>query len=524
VVAENGAVLYRPATQEITLLESPPPAEFLHLLQSRGVAPLSTGRVIVATRQPYENVVLEVIRDLGLELQVIFNKGAVMVLPAGVNKASGLSAALREMRLSAHNVIGVGDAENDHAFLGLCECAVAVAGALRTVRERADLVTSGDNGAGVVELMNELVESDFHTHEPRLTRHHILLGTREDGEAVQVHPFGVNLLLAGTSGSGKSTLATGFLERLTERGYQVCIIDPEGDYEHMEAAVVVGDDTHAPSLAEVLRLLEDPAHNVVVNLLGLSLEDRPAFFVSLLSRLQELRLQTGRPHWMVLDEAHHLLPVSWHPARQVLTQDLTGMLLITVHPDQVAPAVLTLIHQVIAIGESPIAVLRSFSAVLGQPPPALAPLALNPGEALRWTRQPEQGVQQFRITPNRADRVRHRRKYAQGELGEDKSFYFRGPQGQLNLRAQNLMLFIQLAEGVDDATWTYHLWRGDYSRWFREAIKDEGLAASVIDIEQQAALSPPESRMLVKAAILQRYTLPAASPLPSLHRDITPGA
>jgi hydroxymethylpyrimidine pyrophosphatase-like HAD family hydrolase len=524
VVAENGAVLYRPATQEITLLESPPPAEFLHLLQARGVAPLSTGRVIVATRQPYENVVLDVIRDLGLELQVIFNKGAVMILPAGVNKATGLRAALQEMRLSAHNVVGVGDAENDHAFLGLCECAVAVAGALRTVKERADVVLPSDNGVGVVELIDELVENDFRMHEPQLTRHHILLGTREGGEEVQLSPSGVNLLLAGTSGSGKSTLATGFLERLAERGYQLCIIDPEGDYENMEAAVVVGDNTRPPSIAEVLRLLENPAHNVVVNLLGLPLEDRPTFFVSLLSRLQELRMQTGRPHWMVLDEAHHLLPASWNPVRQVLTQDLTGMLLITVHPDQVAPAVLTMMHLVIAIGESPAATLRSFSAVLGQHPPALAPRSLKPGEALLWARQPEQGVQQFRIMPSRTDRIRHRRKYAQGELGEDKSFYFRGPQGQLNLRAQNLMLFMQLAEGVDDATWTYHLWRGDYSRWFREAIKDEDLAASAADIEQQAALSPPESRQLIKTAIQQRYTLPAASPTPLLDRDHTPSA
>src|SRR5687768_16426040 len=83
VVAENGAVLYRPATQEVLLLENPPPVEFLHMLQARGVAPLSTGHIIVATREPYENVVLDVIRDLGLELQVIFNKGAVMVLPTG---------------------------------------------------------------------------------------------------------------------------------------------------------------------------------------------------------------------------------------------------------------------------------------------------------------------------------------------------------------------------------------------------------------------------------------------------------
>ena len=48
---------------------------------------------------------------------MIFNKGAVMILPSGVNKATGLAAALEELGLSPHNVVGVGDAENDHAFL-----------------------------------------------------------------------------------------------------------------------------------------------------------------------------------------------------------------------------------------------------------------------------------------------------------------------------------------------------------------------------------------------------------------------
>ena len=512
IVAENGAVLYRPTTREITLLGSPPPAEFMHTLQARGIAPLATGRVIVATREPHENAVLDVIRDLGLELQVIFNKGAVMVLPTGLNKATGLKAALREMGVSPHNVVGVGDAENDHAFLGLCKCAVTVAGALRLVKEGADMVTHSDNGAGVVELIDALVADDLCAYEPGLTRHHIVLGTQERGAEVRVSPYGINMLLAGPSGSGKSTLATGFLECLAEHGYQFCIIDPEGDYENVAEAVVLGDAQRPPSIAEVLQLLTEPTQNAVVNLLGLALEDRPTFFAPLLSRLQELRLQTGRPHWIVMDEAHHLLPAAWNPTRQVLTQELTGMLLITVHPDQVTPAVLSSVQRIIAVGEAPEATLQAFSMALGQHPPALAPVSLKPGEALLWARQPEESVAQFRIAPSRTDHIRHRRKYAQGELAADESFYFRGPAGQLNLRAQNLMLFMQLAEGIDDATWMYHLRRGDYTRWFRDAIKDEDLAAITAEIETQAELAPAESRRLIKAAIQERYTLPAASP------------
>src|SRR6266850_4221887 len=121
VVAENGALLYRPSTREEKLLAEPPPEEFSREIMRRGAERVSVGRVIVATWEPHETTVLQVIRDLGLELQVIFNKGAVMVLPGGTTKASGLKHALREVKLSPHEVVGIGDAENDHAFLSICE-------------------------------------------------------------------------------------------------------------------------------------------------------------------------------------------------------------------------------------------------------------------------------------------------------------------------------------------------------------------------------------------------------------------
>jgi HAD superfamily hydrolase (TIGR01484 family) len=161
IVAENGALLYHPATKQQTLLAERPPQTFIDRLRARGVTSLSVGRVIVATWHPHETIVLDTIRELGLELQVIFNKDAVMVLPAGVNKATGLSAALQVMRLSPHNVVGVGDAENDHAFLSLCECSAAVDNALDAVKERADIVLKGDHGKGVAELIDELVASDL---------------------------------------------------------------------------------------------------------------------------------------------------------------------------------------------------------------------------------------------------------------------------------------------------------------------------------------------------------------------------
>src|SRR6266550_6258698 len=195
VVAENGALLYRPASREEKTLAEPPPEKFVHALRERGVAPMSVGRVIVATWHPHETVILETIRDLGLELQVIFNKDAVMVLPAGVNKATGLAAALKEIELSPHNTVGVGDAENDHAFLRLCECSAAVDNALPAVKETADVVTRGGHGAGVAELIDELLADDLGEREPRLARHHILLGTREDNTEVRVIPYGIDLMI-----------------------------------------------------------------------------------------------------------------------------------------------------------------------------------------------------------------------------------------------------------------------------------------------------------------------------------------
>ena len=103
VVAENGALLYTPATkQERVLAPSPDPA-FVARLRELGVDPLSVGSSIVATWEPNETKVLRAIHELGLELTITFNKGAVMVLPAGVNKASGLKAALDHLRLSPLN-------------------------------------------------------------------------------------------------------------------------------------------------------------------------------------------------------------------------------------------------------------------------------------------------------------------------------------------------------------------------------------------------------------------------------------
>jgi HAD superfamily hydrolase (TIGR01484 family) len=506
IVAENGALIYRPEHKEETLLAEPPPKEFIAHLQ-RKIPDVAVGRVIMATGEPNETVVLETIREMGLELQVIFNKGSVMVLPSGVNKATGLQAALKELSLSPHNVVGIGDAENDHAFLAVCECSAAVADALPMVKERADFVTRKRNGKGVMELCARLLENDLEDLDGRLARHQVLLGTNENDEEVKVPPWRTNLLYSGASGSGKSSLATGFFERLADSAYQFCIVDPEGDYEEFEQAVVLGTPERAPNAKEVLQLLDEPTQNVAVNLLGIALHERPEFFATLLPHLQELRATTGRPHWIIVDEAHHLMPTSWEPAAVTLPRDLDCMLFVTVHPEMMSPVALSAVNTIIAVGESPHEVIAAFATAVGDAVPDIRSMKLEPGEALVWDRTKPP----FRITGARArkDLRRHRRKYAEGDLG-DESFYFRGPDGKLHLRAQNLILFNQIAEGIDDDTWLHHLGSHDYSRWFRDVIKDEDLAEAAEQTETED-LPPAESRRRIAELIEERYTMPASA-------------
>ena len=507
VVAENGAVLYEPKTRESILLAEPPPEHFIVALQKRGVHPLEVGKVIVATHAPHVETVMETIQQFGLELQVIFNRGAVMVLPSGVNKASGVKYALRLLGMSPHEVVGVGDAENDHSFLRLSECAVAVANAIDSIKAIAAFVTAGETGDGIAELIDELITNDLEPIDAKLAHHHIALGTRLDGTTVWLPPYGRNILVAGPSGSGKTTLSAGFIERLAEQFYQVCILDPEGDYTSLQNVVTIGDQRHAPSVEEVLAILRDPDVHTNVNLLGVKLSDRPHYFAELLLNLQAMRIHTGRPHWLVVDEAHHLLPSTWGHTSSGLPQRLGEAMLITMNPAHLAPHVLALVDVVLAVGPSANATLKQFTEALKIPPVQIDASLSEKGDVVCWFVQGGQDPFPMQVIHGQAERIRHLRKYAEGDV-RYHSFYFRGPHGKHNLKAQNLFIFSQIAEGIDEETWLYHLHRGDYSRWFREVIKDESLAEEARITEQRKDLSSWDSRRIIREAIDTRYTLP----------------
>jgi hypothetical protein len=319
-------------------------------------------------------------------------------------------------------------------------------------------------------------------------------------------PYGTGLLVLSSTRAGKSSLTLGLLERLAQSGYQYCLLDPEGDYEDLPDAVNLGDVNRVPTAEEVLDVLDRPEERVAISLLGVHAEDRPGYLADLLPQLASLRAQTARPHWLVLDEAHHLLPSDFGPASQVVPREFGGLAMITLRASLLAPAALALSNTLCCVGQDPAERIKEYCALVGEAVPALPslPSFLEQGVGLFW-RSGWPSAYLVDIQPSHGDRKRHRRKYAVGELNPELSFYFRGPEQKLNLRAQNLQIFMQLADGVDDATWLHHLQAGDYSRWVLDVLKDRKLAEDIRKVERKSAHSPKKSRSQVRALIEKRY-------------------
>ncbi|TMI61293.1 MAG: HAD family phosphatase [Bacteroidetes bacterium] len=506
IVAENGALIYNPATLEERLLGERPPESFINDLKKQNVMPLSVGRVIVATWEPHQNTVLESIKRSGIERQVIFNKGAVMVLPAGINKAKGLSSVLKELNYSMHNVVAIGDAENDSAMLQAAECAVVVQNALPALKKTVDWVTNGDHGDGVTEMINQLLKDDLHVLDEKLEKHYLNFGKKFDGDEYKIGPYRLGILLAGESGGGKTTLTTFFLETLIAKKYQFCLVDPEGDYSELQGAVTIGDATHLPVIEEIMNLLTNPLQNVVVNTLAIPLNDRPEFFNSLLAALLELRKSFGHPHWFIFDEAHHLIPKAATKSFFNIPRDLNNFMLVTTEPELINPAIVSHTDLAIAIGKEPENIINQYARLKKNSMPDIPIKELNKGEAWIWEIDKGDPIP-VRIEKPAQLMQRHKKKYATGDM-QDNSFYFKGPGNKLNLKANNLMLFIQMAEGVDDDTWIYHLGKKEYSDWFRNAVHDDELADATEKIEEQET-DPARSKERVLNLIKEKYTAPA---------------
>ena len=225
--------------------------------------------------------------------------------------------------------------------------------------------------------------------------------------------------------------------------------------------------------------------------------------------MDALRVRSGRPHWIILEEAHHLLPAAWTPAARGLPRNDAGLVLVTIEPKLLAPAVVEAMDFILAVGDAPIEVLQQ-AAAMTHTKLSGAPQQLEPGHALFWALGSKEPPQVIRLAISKQSHQRHRRKYAEGHLGESASFYFRGPERRLNLRADNLHMFLQMAEGVDDETWLHHLQGGDITRWFRDVIKDEELAAEAKSAEDPS-IDPVAGRKRIREAIERWYTGPDAT-------------
>jgi hydroxymethylpyrimidine pyrophosphatase-like HAD family hydrolase len=384
VVAENGALMYRPASGEKEELGEPPPPQMIAQLQARGI-PLSIGESIVATVEPHETAVLEVIRDLGLERQVIFNKGAVMILPAGINKATGLQAALKELGLSARNVVACGDGENDHALLDSSEYSVAVANAIQTLKDKADRVTVEKRGDGILEVIADMIEHDLANAQPAKPRRLVTLGKDAHGAPVQVAAAGVSMLVTGGSRCGKSSFVIRLLDRFAEAGYQYCVLDTRGEYLDFNPAVVFGTREHAPEVDEILSALEKPGVQAVACLVAVPQAERRQLVAKLLRRLVALRQSTGRPHWVVIDEAQEA-PTDRAVQGELADAPAESAIHVTSDPASLPAEVLAGVDVVVGRGPTAHAAFTAFADAVGEARPPEPLRSPEDGEALVWFR------------------------------------------------------------------------------------------------------------------------------------------
>lgn len=489
VVAENGADLYFPESGRSLLLGEGWPASLIEALRQHGIN-IGTGRCVVEAAASDASTVLSIIREQELPLSVVFNRGRLMVLPNGISKATGLQAALRTLRLSEHNTIAIGDAENDHPLLATAEIGVAVPWGSEPLQRRADLVLVGDGPRAVATFVRQMVS------QPRLTndlpaRRQLLLGTVDSGQPFYLAVRGRNLLIAGDPRSGKSWITGLLSEQLVIHGYSLCVIDPEGDYAPLEAlpgVVRLTAGALPPPLEEVISALRHPDISVVLDLSPLEQSEKRTYVARLLPGLATYRRQYGLPHRIVIDEAHYFLHDPGIEA--IIDLELAGYTLVTYRLSQLHPRLLTACEAVIVTRLTDPHEIQAALMVGGQPP-TVAEVelisTLGIGEAVVLPNAAEAGSRlcRFRVAARLTEHARHRQKYLEFPVPERDAFVFtRGgrPTGQW---ARSLT---ELARGigmVGSEVLDGHLRRHDFSRWIIDIYGDYALAAQVKALENQ---------------------------------------
>ena len=345
IVAENGAVLAFP-NGRTRVLGRPPSQEFLDELRRLEVG-FESGQCVLQAAASAAPKILDAVRNLELPLMLAFNRGRVMVLPQGINKASGLREGLKTLRLSLHNCIGIGDGENDFALLEACEIGVAVGWGSKSLCAIADDVLLGSGPAVVADYIRQV---SAHNKLPpnRADRRRLSLGITEDGHPLETAVHGRNILIVGDPRSGKSWITGLFCEQLILQGYCLCMIDPEGDYATLESlpgVVVFGGEEPPPRLSDVARALRYPEISIVIDLSAITHAEKLSYVNELLPMLAALRRSIGLPHWIVVDEAHYFLHQP--DIGQRVDFELAAYVLITYRPSQLHPELLRAAESII---------------------------------------------------------------------------------------------------------------------------------------------------------------------------------
>lgn len=509
VVAENGAMLYFPESGRSLLLASAPPSAFLRELRRREL-PFLAGECVVELEATRAHDVLAVVQDTQLPLVLLFNRGRMMVLPQAVSKGTGLREALRALRLSAHNAVGIGDAENDHQLLSPCELGAAVAWGSPALKAVADEIVPGDGPPAVAAFIERLVEQP-RIPPARLGRRRVHLGVREGGEPFGLSMRGRNVLIAGDTQSGKSWVAGILCEQLALEHYCVCVIDPEGEYASLQAlpSVVVLDADPLPGLDDVERTLRYPDVSVVLDLSAMELGPKCAYVRALLERLRDLRRRTGLPHRLVVDEAHYFLQDE--SVLQLLDLQMGGYTLVTWHASQLHPDVLASAEAIVVTRVSDPEESAALHALCGGDQDLdawraqLASLDLEHAALLPGADESGHELVRFRVSARLTAHVRHQQKYMNRRVPDGRSFVWRGRgdagAGREVRSLGELLSVLSAAPELDD-----HLRRHDLSRWIRDVLDDPVLANRIQGLEERWGAGKVERpHLALITAIRERY-------------------
>ncbi len=492
MVLENGAVVA--VGGRVSPVTPPIDHELFDALTAAGIDSRQ-GIVIVATSGSAEHGVLDVVVRLGLECQLVHNRAELMVLPSGVNKGTGLAAALDELGLSPHDCIAVGDAENDHSLLAAAEFGVAVANAVDSLKAEADLVTNSPDGAGVIELLDDVTGAN-HFWDSR-SRPTITVGNDSEGQPVLLPARPANIVVVGGSGDGKSYLAGLLAEQLIAMQYSVLVVDPEGDHVGLgvlRPAIVVGADHPPPAVDTVVSLLQRSDACVVVDLSSLDEVQRLQYLREVPVEVEACRRARGRPHWVFFDEAHR--SVGQHEAALGTFEPAArGYCLITWRPNDLPSAMIASTEIVLAL-TSPTpddSVVDLVAAVAGQPKEAMAVLLSQPtGQVVVARRLMTEPPRVARLGGRLTTHLRHEHKYDTKGTEPERAFWFRTDHDQMTgVFSKNLRQLEHELTQCRRAVLRHHAPSGDFSRWIDDVFHDHQLAESVRTIERRILVTSP---------------------------------